>query len=95
MTSPEYSSSLLSYIASQSFKQKDGLDAEGTTDFPSSEVPIQAELVTGKRESIYWEKVPPKVKQEALSLFKQEKPVVVQDDMLNTSKNHGKKRKRR
>lgn len=95
LTSPEHSNAVISYVSSRSFLQKDGLDVAGTTDIPGSQMPIQAELIQGKREKIYWEKVPSKVKQEALSLSRNKDFAEMQEDnVLNSKRTQGKKRKR-
>ncbi|KLO07908.1 hypothetical protein SCHPADRAFT_859587 [Schizopora paradoxa] len=46
--------------------QSNGLDADGTKDMDSSNV-ISMELVQGRREELYWEKVPLKIRQQAIA----------------------------
>ena len=76
--------------------QKDGLDAVGANDDNTVSSPlVEAELIQGKRETIYWEKVPTKVKQDALSLSGYINAGETQSDsVLNNEKSKGKKRKR-
>jgi hypothetical protein len=60
---PVHARSLVSHFQSNPTVQETGL-SEGTRD--SDQKPVSIELVIGRREEVYWEKVPLKVKQKLL-----------------------------
>ncbi|KIJ57234.1 hypothetical protein M422DRAFT_40734 [Sphaerobolus stellatus SS14] len=65
LVSPSDAATLVSSFSESSIAQKDSLDQEGHD--PSSSRPaITIELVQGKREELYWEKVPEKIRQAGL-----------------------------
>lgn len=53
------------HIISSKVKQASGLDDTGLCPSPGDEA-IEAELVQGKREEIYWEKIPEKIRRQAV-----------------------------
>lgn len=58
-------STLIEHFHTNSLAQSTGLDADGIV--PSVSVKaIVLELVEGKKEELYWEKVPEKVRQQAV-----------------------------
>ncbi|PPQ72779.1 hypothetical protein CVT24_012805 [Panaeolus cyanescens] len=63
LSTPAYAGELVEKINSTKIVQTSGLDATGA---PGNGPSIQAELVTGKREEIYWEKVPEKIRKQAV-----------------------------
>ncbi|KAF8324567.1 uncharacterized protein EI90DRAFT_3000472 [Cantharellus anzutake] len=69
LSDSSYSSMIQSYFASNLVYQSSGTDSAGnkaTADTPSSRKLIQAEIVSGRKERIYWEKVPEKLRMSAI-----------------------------
>jgi len=65
VTSPSEASALVSFFSENAIAQRDALDQEGGE--PTTlRLPITIELIHGKREELYWEKVPEKTRQAAL-----------------------------
>ncbi|KAJ3798108.1 hypothetical protein GGU11DRAFT_682260, partial [Lentinula aff. detonsa] len=64
-SSPSQASALQSYFTSHHMVQNMALDDTGVHT-EAQEAGIQVEVVKGKKEEIYWEKVPIKVRQEAV-----------------------------
>ena len=58
-------STLIEYFNGNSLAQATGLDADGAAPSASTKA-IVLELIEGKREELYWEKVPEKVRQQAV-----------------------------
>jgi hypothetical protein len=57
----------VSYFTTHLTTQERGLDDKGTiVDNESGSKPITVELVQGKREELYWDKVPEKVRKQAV-----------------------------
>ena len=70
LAAPAHAHALASAFASQPRVQAHGLDAsaapEDTTRSAGAAKPIHVEVVTGEREALYWERVPEKVRREAV-----------------------------
>ncbi|KAG8801732.1 hypothetical protein FRC17_006566 [Serendipita sp. 399] len=67
---PSPAQQLIDYLNSHNLVQLDGSDAVGTTLSSGPEESnrhIVTELVEGRAEAIYWEKVPEKIKRAAIS----------------------------
>lgn len=63
--SPKEASTLVEYFSTNLLAQSNGLDADGAV--PSApKKPIIMELVEGKKEELYWEKVPEKTRRQAV-----------------------------
>ncbi|KAH9939331.1 uncharacterized protein BXZ73DRAFT_76042 [Epithele typhae] len=66
LASPQYARTLVDVISARPPLQSTGLDAIGTGAPNGSQKPIEVELVAGERESLYWERVPEKVRRDAV-----------------------------
>ncbi|KAF9458488.1 hypothetical protein BDZ94DRAFT_1270562 [Collybia nuda] len=65
LTTPKHAQILISYFSQNSLCQPQGLaDSGAPTDVQSNAISV--ELVVGRREDLYWEKVPEKVRREAV-----------------------------
>ncbi|TFK46921.1 hypothetical protein OE88DRAFT_1666711 [Heliocybe sulcata] len=64
LKSPSHATRLVSYFTSHPTVGGNGL---GSTDAQQGDKAIEMELVTGKREEVYWGKVPEKVRREAVA----------------------------
>ena len=63
--SPREASALVEHFDTHSLAQSTGLDADGVV--PSMQMkPIIMELIEGKKEELYWEKVPEKARRQAV-----------------------------
>jgi hypothetical protein len=57
-----------SKLVGSSIRQTHGLDENGSTRTTAEpHQPLEAELVTGTREEVYWEKIPQKIRDQCLS----------------------------
>lgn len=57
----------MAHFALRSTVQANGLDSSGAPAAPhSSQKPLELELVQGRREEVYWERVPEKVRRQAV-----------------------------
>jgi hypothetical protein len=66
LSSPTHASHLVSHFTSNPLVQSHALDDTGRPCPPSStDKPITVELVLGKKEAVYWEKVPEKIRRQA------------------------------
>ncbi|KAJ7633166.1 hypothetical protein FB45DRAFT_695804, partial [Roridomyces roridus] len=63
LTDGAHARDLVDYFTSNRMVQTSGLDETGC---PDGSLPVEAELVVGKREEVYWEKVPEKVRGQAV-----------------------------
>ncbi|KAI0758035.1 hypothetical protein C8Q74DRAFT_1452023 [Fomes fomentarius] len=67
LSTPHHARTLVSTFDATPIVQLQGLDGAGSLPPPSSSVkPITAEIVDGEREELYWNKVPEKVRREAV-----------------------------
>lgn len=72
LRTPLHAQQLVHYLSSNSIFQTSGLDASGASFVHLSDKddlqskPILAEQVLGKREEVYWEKVPEKIRRQAV-----------------------------
>ncbi|KAK0190370.1 hypothetical protein F5146DRAFT_1102801 [Armillaria mellea] len=64
VATPEHALALTDYFTQAKMTQTNGLDNEGSRDAEAKAITM--ETVGGRREEIYWEKVPPKVRREAV-----------------------------
>ena len=63
--SPKEASTLVEHFSTHLLAQSTGLDADGVV--PSApKKPILMELVGGKKEELYWERVPEKARRQAI-----------------------------
>ncbi|KAH0840207.1 hypothetical protein J3R83DRAFT_1208 [Lanmaoa asiatica] len=65
LASPHYATRLIEYFTTRQKTQADGLDATGRTSIREDK-PIVMERIQGKKEELYWEKVPEKVRRQAV-----------------------------
>ncbi|KDQ15495.1 hypothetical protein BOTBODRAFT_187311 [Botryobasidium botryosum FD-172 SS1] len=65
LSTPAHATRLWSYLDSRPIIQASALDGEGRV-ASGDERPIIAEIVDGKREELYWERVPEKVRRESV-----------------------------
>ncbi|KAG2042062.1 hypothetical protein BDR03DRAFT_912464 [Suillus americanus] len=65
LASPEHGRILVDRFSSQPVVQSHGLDDTGKTPGPSQKT-IATEIIEGKKEEVYWEKVPEKVRRQAV-----------------------------
>ncbi|KAF7968009.1 hypothetical protein HWV62_11705 [Athelia sp. TMB] len=65
-TAPHYTHQVLEYFGAHLIKQSSGLDDTGATGTAGD--CITMEIVQGKREAVYWEKVPEKVRWKAVEI---------------------------
>lgn len=67
LSTPAHAEALVLHFTKQQVIQANGLDDKGALVDSSSKVkPIALENVTGKREEVYWERVPEKVRKQAV-----------------------------
>ncbi|KDQ64102.1 hypothetical protein JAAARDRAFT_27728 [Jaapia argillacea MUCL 33604] len=73
VATPDHNSLLVEHFATFPIIQRDGLDAEGAKLLSTSSTskgqegqPIEVEAVTGKKEDLYWDKVPEKIRRAAV-----------------------------
>lgn len=70
LSTPSHAQRLVSYFSTHSIRQTSGLDGVGSMSAPahtsSPASTVIPELVLGKREEVYWEKVPEKVRRQAV-----------------------------
>ncbi|PBK93939.1 hypothetical protein ARMGADRAFT_1164773 [Armillaria gallica] len=64
VATPEHARALTDYFTQAKMAQTNGLDSEGSRDAETKAITM--ETMGGRREEIYWEKVPPKVRHEAV-----------------------------
>ncbi|KAF8589649.1 hypothetical protein K439DRAFT_1383226 [Ramaria rubella] len=89
LAAPTYATQLISHFAVTSVAQQDALDQTGSV--VTQERPgIELELVKGKREELYWDKVPEKVRNAALAHLQDTK-----DPQNHAEKDANQRRKRR
>ncbi|KAG9317756.1 hypothetical protein JVU11DRAFT_1974 [Chiua virens] len=65
VAAPPHATRLITSFGTHGVVQADGLDAVGRTPV-RDEKPIAMELIQGKKEELYWEKVPEKVRRQAV-----------------------------
>jgi hypothetical protein len=63
--SPREASTLVEHFSTHPLAQSTGLDADGVVPLVPTK-PIVMELVGGKKEELYWEKVPEKARRQAV-----------------------------
>jgi len=68
LTTPRQVKILVEYFAENPVVQLQGLDASGASldSADATSKPITMEVVQGKREEVYWERVPEKVRRQAV-----------------------------
>lgn len=91
LSTPSHAQRLVSYFSTHSIHQTSGLDGVGSASPPahasSPASAVAPELVLGKREEVYWEKVPEKVRRQAV-----DKALKLLFSSDNGSRNRGPKR---
>jgi xRRM domain-containing protein len=83
---PTQSQAIVSYLAQTTLVQSDGNDAtiRSQSIYTEDETrPLVAELVQGRAESIYWEKVPEKIRRVAITKSNRHNRSVVADNNGN------------
>ncbi|KAF8547011.1 hypothetical protein OG21DRAFT_1517701 [Imleria badia] len=65
LASPDHATQLIAYFDARPKTQAHGLDATGRAPL-ADDKPIVSERVQGKKEELYWEKVPDKVRRQAV-----------------------------
>jgi len=65
LSSPSHAEYFVHYFITHPTTQLSGLDGSGTLE-GNSTIPIKPELVVGKREELYWQKVPEKIRRQAV-----------------------------
>ena len=86
----------MDHYSTHRVRQVDGLDKSGSPGASSGA--IEVELVQGKREEMYWEKVPEKVRRQALekaAAGKQSELAVGVQTMDDSSSNSRKQKRRK
>ena len=87
----------MDHYSTHRVRQVDGLDKSGS--LGASSGAIEVELVQGKREDMYWEKVPEKVRRQALEKAaagkQSELAVLVGVQTMDDSSSNSRKQKRR
>jgi hypothetical protein len=66
LSTPQHAQLLVDHFAKHLHHQSHGLDEAGTRSLDAKEGSITTELVLGKREELYWQKVPEKVRKQAV-----------------------------
>ncbi|KAI5117043.1 hypothetical protein M0805_007900 [Coniferiporia weirii] len=103
LATPTYANTLVAHFSAHKIAQRDALDGEGVTVAPNTPS-IEVELVQGKKEEMYWEKVPDNIKKRAVAKARiREGSAVgegsaapgVQEEGTTDLEEVGKKRKRR
>jgi xRRM domain len=59
-----FAQKVVEHFATHGIVQSDGLDEAGT--HTSADKTVAVEMIIGKKEEIYWEKVPAKVREQAV-----------------------------
>ncbi|EIW76247.1 hypothetical protein CONPUDRAFT_76635 [Coniophora puteana RWD-64-598 SS2] len=68
LASPSSATQLVAYFQENRVVQAHGLDDEGRAAEPGDDnAPLELELMQGKKEDLYWEKVPEKVRRQAVA----------------------------
>jgi len=83
---PTQSQAIVSYLAQTTLVQSDGNDAtmrSQSIDTEDEIRPLVAELVQGRAESIYWEKVPEKIRRVAITKSNRHNRSIVADNNGN------------
>ncbi|KAI0785642.1 hypothetical protein C8Q75DRAFT_775798 [Abortiporus biennis] len=93
LSTPSHTNLLETYFTQTPFFQSSGLDNVGSSDDSSGKKPIVVERVDDKREELYWEKVPEKVRKAAVD--KAVASQVVRADVGDGVDNPERKKKKR
>lgn len=90
LSHPTQSQAIVSYLSQITLVQTDGNDATMRSQSIDSESnerdetrPLVAELVQGRAESIYWEKVPEKIRRAAIAKLNRHNRSIAADDNGN------------
>ena len=96
LTSPAHAQSLYAHFSTKHNAQTNAL-ASVCEVLPADSVvkPISIEIISGRKEEMYWEKVPEKVRRAALEKMKTVGPDGDNDEKDEEETKKGKKRKRR
>lgn len=65
LATPKHAQSLAAHFSANLIAQTDGLDDKGG-EFTKANAAIVMEVVEGKREQLYWERVPEKIRRQAV-----------------------------
>ncbi|KAF8437151.1 hypothetical protein L210DRAFT_3405998 [Boletus edulis BED1] len=91
--SPAHAMRLLAYFDARPKTQAHGLDATGRTPLKGDK-PIAMEMVQGKKEEVYWEKVPEKVRRQAVDRVVQSQ-LASDSEVERCNETSGSRRKKR
>ena len=97
LKTPRHAQVLVNHFSSNPTLQSRGLDDAGINLSKSSSdlgKAIKMEVVQGIREEVYWEKVPPKVRQQALTQSNQSLPGDVHDASQMAAEKRTRKRRK-
>ncbi|KAG8888934.1 hypothetical protein FRB99_004041 [Tulasnella sp. 403] len=104
LSNPLYTRTVVQFFTEKPVVQEGGLDDRGTklsrhggasSDREPSRKPIQVEAVDGRKEEIYWEKVPEKVRRAALDRMASRSASVVGDTAGPSDNARSRKRRRK
>ena len=98
LKTPVHAQILVDYFSSRPTLQSRGLDDAGSILSKSSSdlgKAIKMEVVQGRREELYWEKVPPKVRQQALRRCDQPPSTAVHDTTSEMDSGKGSRKRRK
>ncbi|KAG1752410.1 uncharacterized protein EDB91DRAFT_1195246 [Suillus paluster] len=98
LASPEHACALVDYFFGQAIMQSHGLDDMGKNPATSQKAIIM-EIIAGKKEEVYWEKVPEKVRRQAVEKavkgLRGNEPSVPARNMQEHSEENGPRKKRK
>ncbi|KAH8106498.1 hypothetical protein DFH11DRAFT_1639925 [Phellopilus nigrolimitatus] len=96
LTAPQHARALVAHFSDRKITQASALDSEGAP--PAGDTSIEIVLVQGKKEEVYWEKVPEKIRKQAVAKAQgvfEDAAVRNGDQGAGGADAGGKKRKRR
>ncbi|EIN11043.1 hypothetical protein PUNSTDRAFT_112817 [Punctularia strigosozonata HHB-11173 SS5] len=94
LASAKHAQRLVDYFKSHPTVQQDGLDAGSEQDI-AGDGTIVLELVQGRKEQLYWEKVPEKVRKQAVEKAITDSPAPDRNGEMEVQEGDGRRRKRR
>jgi hypothetical protein len=100
MATPSHARLLKDFFATRAISQAHGLDDAATTvTEPNEGTPLVMEIVQGRKEEVYWERVPESVRrqavQQAIKRREREDGVEVGAGLMDDEKEKGGKRRRK
>ncbi|OJA18089.1 hypothetical protein AZE42_04161 [Rhizopogon vesiculosus] len=99
LASPDHARALVDHFSSQPVVQSHGLDDAGKN-FGASEKAITTEIIEGKKEEVYWEKVPEKIRRQAVEkavkvLSGNQPPISAHPTQVHSEESRSRKRRKR